>query len=126
LTRDAPPTDLAVEAGLAALCALLRRREPGFDFRPARPATPRSPVAGFRLVERRDADTYFLFRFRADKPVLVTPPRLAAASAALLSHSDTRGLPLIRPLKQRPAVRYTDHPESRPVSNVRLSVMVER
>jgi hypothetical protein len=47
--------DVAAEAGLAVLCALLRRREPGFDFRPTRPAAG-GPDDGGSLAPPSDLD----------------------------------------------------------------------
>jgi hypothetical protein len=98
----------------------------GRDFRPGRPTAARPPAPGFREVARRDTETYSMIRFRAAQPVFVTPPRLAARSERFLIHAELRGKPLIRPLELRPAVRFTDHPEWRPVSNSRLAVMIER
>jgi mannosyltransferase len=47
---------------------------------PPAPATPASPVSGFRLVQRRDEPTYTLIRFRADAPRRVSTAVLGAAN----------------------------------------------
>ena len=58
------------EIAVVALAAVGR-------FTSGTPAPPRSPIPapppGFRLVERREADTYTLLRYRAPRPVVVTP-----------------------------------------------------
>jgi hypothetical protein len=57
------------EIAVVALAAVGR-------FTSGTPAPPREPIPspppGFRLVERREADTYTLLRFRAPRPVVVT------------------------------------------------------
>ncbi len=57
------------EIAVVALAAVGR-------FTTGTPAPPRTPIApapaGFRLVERREADTYTLLRYRAPRPVAVT------------------------------------------------------
>jgi mannosyltransferase len=98
----------------------------GRDFRPQRPAGARLHIPGFRQVQRREAETYLLIRFRARRPAFLTPQRLAAASFPLLRDPGLAALPLLRPVGQRPALRYTDHPKWRPVSKAQLSVMVDR
>jgi 4-amino-4-deoxy-L-arabinose transferase-like glycosyltransferase len=58
------------EVAVVALAAVGR-------FSTGTPAPPRdptpSPPPGFRLVERREAETYTLVRFRARRPLVVTP-----------------------------------------------------
>jgi hypothetical protein len=57
------------EVAVVALAAVGR-------FTTGTPAPPRRPIVspppGFRLVERREADTFTLVRFRAPRPVVVT------------------------------------------------------
>jgi hypothetical protein len=50
----------------------------------ARPAVPPALPPPFRLVERRYAQTYTLVRYRAPRPVAVTPAALARAAAPVV------------------------------------------
>ena len=65
--RDAPPPVREVVS--IALPASSRR--PGRSPEPPRPATP-DPPRGFRVVERREADTFTLVRYRAPRPVALS------------------------------------------------------
>jgi hypothetical protein len=49
-------------------------RQPGQTPRPPRPASPSVP--GFRVVDRRDEDTFTLVRLRAAEPVPIAAPQL--------------------------------------------------
>jgi mannosyltransferase len=98
----------------------------GRPYQAPRPRTPRSPIEGFRLVERRDEESFSLLRFRSREPVAVNPDELAARSLPLLDHPELRDLPLLRPVRLRQGPRYFDDPKSRPTLNrVRLSVLIE-
>jgi mannosyltransferase len=55
-------------------------RRPGQTPRPPRPANPSVP--GFRVVARRETDTYTLIRLRADAPVPIAPAGLTSLRLA--------------------------------------------
>lgn len=74
---DPPPVREVVSIGLPA-----PGRRPGRSPEPPRPATP-EPPRGFRVVERREADTFTLVRYRA--------PRATALSEAEAERLALRG-----------------------------------
>jgi mannosyltransferase len=80
----APPTFTTAEIDYVALPVRSTGERPG----PPRPAQPTAPVAGYRLVDRTDGETYTVLRWRAPAPRVepIRPSRgLDGQPAALLS-----------------------------------------
>jgi mannosyltransferase len=71
LTRLSPVGARVGEVALVGIATTQGR--PGGDRRVPRPTAVRPPAPGFRFVERRQGATFTVIRFRAGRPVEVTP-----------------------------------------------------